>query len=213
MSETVASALESVKELYTNNLNEYGVTSRSVGWPDPEAQILRFQKLASIIEPNGISPISINDWGCGYGSMFDYLKTLGLPISSYYGYDVSPEMISAAEARIKDPAAEWIVGADVATAADYTFVSGTFNVRFDAIDSDWDSYIKQKLRDLYAQSKHGIAFNLLTSYVDWREPHLFYADPSDYFEFCKTELSRYVTLLHDYPLYEWTILVRRRDET
>lgn len=210
---SVASALESVKELYTNNLNEHGITSRSVGWPDPEAQRLRFQKLASIIEPDGVSPVSINDWGCGYGSMFDYFKTTDIEISSYYGYDVSPEMIAAAGSQIEDPAAEWIVSSEVTTAADYTFVSGTFNVRFDAGDSEWDGYIKQKLRELYAQSKRGIAFNLLTSYVDWRDPHLFYADPSEYFAFCKTELSRYVTLLHDYPLYEWTILIRRGDQT
>jgi hypothetical protein len=56
-------------------------------------------------------------------------------------------------------------------------------------------------------SKLGFAFNLLTTFVDWKKDVLYYADPMHYFEYCKKNFSRYVTLLHDYPLYEWTLLV------
>ena len=37
-----------------------------------------------------------------------------------------------------------------------------------------------------------------------------YGDPCAFFQFCKREISPDVTLLHDYPLYEWTMLVRHR---
>jgi hypothetical protein len=37
---------------------------------------------------------------------------------------------------------------------------------------------------------------------------LFYADPLALFEHCRTRFSRRVALLHDYPLYEFTLLVR-----
>ena len=57
-------------------------------------------------------------------------------------------------------------------------------------------------------SKKGFGFNLLSTYVDWKEDHLYYGDPLFFFDFCKRHVSRYVSLLHDYPLYEWTILVR-----
>lgn len=53
----------------------------------------------------------------------------------------------------------------------------------------------------------GIAFNLLTSYVDYKDDNLFYADPGEYIDFCKKELSNKVNLYHDYDLYEWTLLV------
>ena len=59
------------------------------------------------------------------------------------------------------------------------------------------------------QSRIGFSFNLLTSYVDWEEDHLYYGDPGVFFEYCKRKHSRFVTLLHDYPLYEWTIAVRK----
>ena len=37
--------------------------------------------------------------------------------------------------------------------------------------------------------------------------YLFYADPCELFDFCKTRFSQNVALLHDYGLYEFTILV------
>jgi hypothetical protein len=42
------------------------------------------------------------------------------------------------------------------------------------------------------------------------KPHLYYADPCDLFDLCKRRFSPQVTLLHDYGLYEFTILVRKR---
>ena len=37
---------------------------------------------------------------------------------------------------------------------------------------------------------------------------LYYGDPSFFFDHCKREHSRHVALLHDYGLWEWTIVVR-----
>ena len=53
-------------------------------------------------------------------------------------------------------------------------------------------------------------FNALTSYsdADKRRDDLYYADPLHWFDYCKRKHSRFVTLLHYYPLYEFTVLVR-----
>ena len=99
-------------------------------------------------------------------------------------------------------------GSEVTETADYSFVSGTFNVRMGASDAAWRRYVEDKLKLLAQRSRRGFAFNLLTTYVDWRKDDLFYADPAHFFAFCRENISRYVTLLHDYPLYEWTIAVR-----
>jgi len=45
--------------------------------------------------------------------------------------------------------------------------------------------------------------------VDWKQDNLYYGDPFLFFDYCKRNISRYVSLLHDYPLYEWTIIVRK----
>jgi SAM-dependent methyltransferase len=206
----LSDALAGVEALYTANLAEHGTTSASVGWPDAAAQRLRFDKLAHVIAADPpAGEVTINDWGCGYGAMFPYLdQRPDIRLGGYYGYDISADMLAAARAFVDDPRATWVHGADVTETADYSFVSGTFNVRMRASEEAWKGHIEDMLRELAQHSRRGFAFNLLTTYVDWRQDDLFYADPTHFFRFCRENLSHYVTLLHDYPLYEWTIAVR-----
>jgi SAM-dependent methyltransferase len=205
---SVPKTLEGIRDLYTGNLAEHGLSSKSVGWRDADSHRLRFDRLARIVDPS--VPFAVNDWGCGYGAMCTYLEErFGAAMTGFTGYDISQEMLDAAQRAVTTPGARFVLGSDVTGEADYTFVSGTFNVRLEASEAEWDAYVKSRLEALYVTSRRGLAFNLLTSYVDWKEPHLFYGDPREYFDFCKRRLSRFVTLLHDYPLYEWTILVHR----
>jgi hypothetical protein len=95
--------------------------------------------------------------------------------------------------------------------ADFAVASGVFNVKQDADEQAWREYIWETVADLAALGRRGFAFNALTSYsdADKRRPDLHYADPLEAFDRCKRTYSRFVTLLHDYPLYEFTIIVRR----
>jgi SAM-dependent methyltransferase len=207
--DSIPKTLDGIRDLYEGNLAEHGTSSKSVGWRDEASQRLRFERLARVIDP-GAGAFTVNDWGCGYGAMFGYLDgAFGTSMSRYTGYDISAEMLGAAKARCADARASFVNGTAVTVDADYTFVSGTFNVKLNASDDQWDEYIKGQLEAMYAKSRRGLAFNLLTSYVDWKTDNLFYADPKDFFDFCKTRLSRAVTLHHDYGLFEWTIAVTR----
>lgn len=208
--------LADIAHLYEENLQEHGAGARSVGWKADDEQALRFDRLCRVFgsEPersrkaDDDSPISIADLGCGYGAMFDYLASRSdLTISAYYGYDIAEPMLEAARSRIADERAHWISGSKILHEVDYSFVSGSFNVRFEASDEDWKAYIQAAILELAQHSRRGLAFNLLSTYVDWKESHLFYGDPLEFFDFCKRRLSRFVTLIHDYPLYEWTIVV------
>ncbi|HET9706121.1 MAG TPA: class I SAM-dependent methyltransferase [Vicinamibacterales bacterium] len=207
--DSIPKTLDGIKDLYEGNLAEYGTTSKSVGWRDDASQELRFERLVRVID-TGVADFTVNDWGCGYGAMFGYLdRRCGPRLARYTGYDISQEMLDAARRQCEVSRTNFVLGSDVTEAADYTFVSGTFNVRLQASDTDWEAYIKRHLEAMFAKSRRGLAFNLLTSYVDWKAEDLFYADPKDFFDFCKTRLSRFVTLHHDYGLYEWTIAVTR----
>lgn len=207
--DSIPKTLDGIRHLYEDNLATHGTTSKSVGWRDEASQRLRFERLARVIDRQA-GAFTVNDWGCGYGAMFAYLdEAFRTAMSHYTGYDISAEMLAAAAARCDAARATFINSADVTSDADYTFVSGTFNVRLKASDDEWDAYIRSHLEAMYAKSRRGLAFNLLTSYVDWKQDDLFYADPGRFVDFCKRHLSRYVTLIHDYQLFEWTILVTR----
>ena len=207
---SIPKALSGIRDLYANSLATHGAGAKSVGWKDDRSQSLRFERLARVINRDRAGGFSVNDWGCGYGAMFGYLDGLaGADLQRYVGYDISEEMLSVATAACDPARARFVLGSAVTEEADYSFVSGTFNVKLQATDAVWETYIKGHLETIYAKSRVGMAFNLLTSHVDWRAENLFYGDPAAFFDFCKRHLSRHVTLVHDYALFEWTLLVSR----
>ena len=132
-------------------------------------------------------------------------------VNAYHGDDISTEMLATARTRQKDFGGKLDLhqSTQLQSEADYTFVSGTFNVRFDTTEEDWKRFILTKLDEINRHSRRGFSFNLLSTYVDWQEPHLFYGDPLFWFDHCKRHYARKVSLLHDYPLYEWTVVVRK----
>jgi hypothetical protein len=77
-------------------------------------------------------------------------------------------------------------------------------------DAAWLGYVETTLDRLAALGRRGFAFNLLSRYSDpdRRRPDLYYGDPLALFDHCKRRFSPRVALLHDYPLWEFTILVR-----
>ena len=204
--------LKKIEELYTNNLKSSGKTSAAVGWNTLESQELRFNKLTSVINEI-ILPVTINDYGCGYGAHLKYLEKNGYKITRYNGYDISTTMIDTAKENLSsfEGRLELYNGSEIKTPADYTFVSGTFNVRFDDDNKSWKNFIKNKLEEINHNSIKGFSFNLLSTYVDYKESHLYYRNPCYWFDYCKNNFSRNISLLHDYPLYEWTIIVKFYD--
>jgi SAM-dependent methyltransferase len=201
----LAGALSGVRDLYAAGLAEHGPTPAAVGWHDEAAQQLRFERLARVLDEHPVDgPITVADWGCGYGALLAHLDARGTPVARYDGYDLSAEMLAAAP---QDDRCRWMHGSELDRDVDYVFVSGTFNVRLSASDEAWGEHIRTTLRALHARARRGLAFNLMTSWVDWRAGQLFYADPAEWFTFCRRELSRSVSLQHDYPLYEWTMIV------
>jgi hypothetical protein len=75
---------------------------------------------------------------------------------------------------------------------------------------EWRDYMLATIADLAALGRRGFAFNALTAYsdADRQRPDLYYADPLAVVDHCRRTFSRFVALLHDYPLYEFTVLVR-----
>jgi hypothetical protein len=205
-----ANLLADVARYYTKKLAEYGDTPRGVDWNGSEGQIIRFEQLCKIFDPDMVA-FSVNDLGCGYGALLDYLEGKH-PISTYLGIDVSHEMIRSAEQRhTADTQARFIISAKPDQQSDYGVASGIFNVRLGRTDAEWFDYLQATLDDLDRSSTLGFAFNCLTSYSDEDKKcdYLYYADPCRLFELCKKRYSRQVALLHDYGLYEFTILVRK----
>jgi SAM-dependent methyltransferase len=210
MEKKTSEILTEVADYYSAKLAEHGETPRGVDWNGEESQTLRFAQLAKIIQPS--SAFSLNDLGCGYGALFDYLNTTHQNFT-YTGCDVSNDMVDAAKTRyIHHTNAHFLVASEPPEIADYGIASGIFNVRLGRSDAEWQSYLEITLDILNNTSQQGFAFNCLTAYsdADKMRDYLYYADPCQLFDLCKRRYSRHVALLHDYGLYEFTILVKKQ---
>jgi SAM-dependent methyltransferase len=202
----------SIEKYYTEKINRFGVTPKGVDWNGEESQLIRFQQMTKIIDND--SPFSINDLGCGYGKLVTFLKEKYTNLRLYRGYDLSAEMISAAKAQydcLENISFYVIEHAVQIENADYTVASGIFNVKMEYPESEWLSYILKTIDSMSKKSTKGFAFNLLTKYSDaeYMKNSLYYSDPCFMFDYCKRNFTRNVALLHDYDLYEYTILVRK----
>ena len=200
--------LETVADYYAGRLRRFGTTPQGVDWSSAESQLLRFERLLQVAEDGGDG--SVNDYGCGYGALVDYLVATGRRFS-YRGFDVCESMIHAAQARHAGVARCSFTGQQTElTPADYTVASGIFNVKLGHANEEWHDSVVHTLAAMAALSRRGFAFNLLSTYSDppRRRSDLFYADPTRMFDLCKQRFSSRVALLHDYPLYEFTIIVR-----
>jgi hypothetical protein len=133
----------------------------------------------------------------------------GVSVARFQGVDISAEMIERARNRLSGAAADLVVGSTLEKQADYSFASGIFNVPSSHDDAVWRDHILGTLKNLAGHSRRGFAFNLLSTYVDWRADNLYYGEPLFFFDYCKRNISRHVTLLHDYGLWEWTLIVRK----
>jgi SAM-dependent methyltransferase len=204
--------LDAVRAYYGDKVRQHGATAAGVDWRDAASQHLRFDRLLTLLERPGDSVLDV---GCGWGALLPVLRARGFS-GAYHGVDASADMIARARQEHRDADARFtctpLAALDETHAADWVLASGIFNVKLDASRDAWESGVLRSLDSMHALARRGYAFNCLTAYsdTDRMADRLYYADPLFHFDRCKREHAPHVTLLHDYGLYEFTLLVRRQ---
>ncbi len=201
--------LKDVEEFFSEKVDRLGPNPQGADYNSPESQLVRFDQLMKVL-PTDQKQFSIIDYGCGYGAMAEYMLEKGYQFE-YQGFDISESMIKHAIQQ-KPAHLNWqyVSEEEKLTAADYTIAGGIFNVKFAADEAAWHELILETLQKIAALSHKGFSFNMLTKYsdADRMRSDLYYGDPLFFFDYCKRNFSKNVALLHDYQLYDWTILVR-----
>ncbi len=201
--------LEKVKDYFAEKLEIHGATPRGVDYNSAEAQEIRFLQLLKVF--NTSQKYSLLDFGSGFGAMYDYLLRIGHQLH-YVGYDISLPMVEKGrELHLHNPDCWFTANIADVPVLDYATLCGTFNMKLDADYDAWTKIVVECLRQMSDHASRGFSFNMLTKYsdADRMRPDLYYADPLFFFDYCKRNFSKNVALLHDYKLYDFTILVRK----
>ncbi len=185
---------------YTERFKEMGASVEALGSGSNEHQTIRYRVLSEVGDLGGQTVLDV---GCGFGGFYDYCRHFGQPMT-YTGIDIVPALLH--EATRLHPGATFmeldILDAPDDLEFDYVVSSQGFNNRFTYSDN-WE-VVKQALAKCFKIARCGVAFDMMSSYVDFREDHLYYFDPCEVFAFCKT-LTKRVMLRHDYPLFEFCV--------
>lgn len=200
--------LNKVNEYYSQKIKTHGPISEGVDWNGIDSHSVRFEQLIKVIDAH--NQFSILDYGCGYGALNAFLQSK-YPTVEYYGFDISEAMLSTAKMQYPNQKEAFISELIENQQFDFVISNGLFNVKLDTMQTVWEEFIAETLQEFDRISMRGFSFNILTSYSDLakQKPHLHYADPLYWFDYCKRNFSKNVALLHDYELYEFTILVRK----
>ncbi len=186
--------------LYNERYRKFGRDIRTVGWSNGRDQVMRFDVLFRGLDPRGKT---ILDVGCGLGDLVPYLERRTGGDFNYIGIDVAGELVQDARATHGGSNCEFSMG-DIFSIelpqVDISVLSGALSLKRDGIET----YARDTLRQMIKLSRVAAGLNFLTSYVDFEAPHNQHYQPEKVFSWAK-ECSKRVNLIHDYPLYEFTI--------
>ena len=179
---------------------------------DRVTQYMRFENIIKPFKDVLNENVSFHDFGCGCCDMYDYMLKNNIK-SKYSGTEIIQEMID--HARQKFPGIELlnrdVLKENVTDKYDIVVFSGGLYLPGNIEHNEWRKFVFDIINKMWDMSRIGISFNLLTTYSTYKNDNLFYIDPKEMFDYCLTNFSRFVSINHSYPLYEWTINVLRKE--
>jgi len=197
--------LESLTGLYEGRLNELGADVRTVGWGSRSDQHLRFEVLCRGLDLRGKQVLDI---GCGLGDFVPWAELKFGPEFDYLGMDLSTGLIEAAKRRFGGVRRRFVEGTLTPHSSigefDISVLSGTLTFK----TSDNLSTMRSILSSAWERSREALCCNFMTSYAHSALDKNFHYRPEEVLAFAKS-LSRFVTLQHDYDLWEFTIQIFR----
>jgi len=190
-----------IQNRYKDRLLKYGHNIKTLASGKDHRRAIRFDILTQIGIEEGSS---ILDVGCGFADFYMHLTMKGINVQ-YTGIDIVPELIEMA--KIKNPNLDLQVrdleeNPFPKSSFDYVVCSQVFNLELGADKNN--ILVKNMIDNMFETARHGVAVDLLSSYVDFKEEHLHYYRPEEILSYAK-KLTRRVILRHDYPLFEFCI--------
>ena len=196
------------------DLIKYGDNFRGVGYTkSPEEAAERYALMLGVVREER-PPVTILDLGCGLGHLLDFIEShADHRHLRYVGLDISAKYLDAARARHRQH--EFILmdvleDDEQLPIFDYVVLNGVFNYRGPIERSDMLRYWQQLMMTAYRHCRVGMAFNVMSTLVDWERDDLFHLPFDAMAAYVGKHLSRHFVIRHDYQAYEYTTYVYRQ---
>lgn len=196
--------LHNVVQRYQGRIRNHGVTLPSLASGDAARQQLRHRIHATAISKKNSA---ILDVGCGLGCFLRFLRTSETDCT-YTGYDIVPEYIDACRESFRD--AEFLLrnifSEGIEGTWDTIVLSQVLNNRYRL--SDNMQVMKTAMQLCFSHCRYSLSIDMMSTYVDYQNPDLFYYDPAEIFNLARS-LTRRVVIRHDYRPHEFCVQLFR----
>ncbi|QIG51349.1 methyltransferase domain-containing protein [Nordella sp. HKS 07] len=200
---------ETFERYYTRTFEEHGPSPRGVDWHDSESLSFHYDKILAVIDQPFVGrKVSVLDVGCGYGGLLSHARESNIDLE-YTGLDLVQAMIDHGNSNY--PGATF-VRSDIFAfqperSFDYVLANGVLTEKLDLSIREFGAFSRRVIRRMYELAEHGIAFNMMTSHVNFTATNLYYQNPAEMVSFCATELSPKWIIDHAYDYFDFTMYV------
>jgi SAM-dependent methyltransferase len=194
-------------------LDHHGDSFRGVGWTRSQEQTdRRYRVMLGLLAPARGRSATLLDFGCGASHLYEHIRRHGRDDIHYSGLDVSARFLELS--RGKFPHLTYydvdVLDGDAGLPDfDYIVMNGVFTLRSALSVPAMMAYFEALVTRVWAHARRGIAFNVMSRYVEWERDDLFHMPMETLAAFLTRGLSRHFVLRHDYGLFEYTAYVYR----
>jgi len=195
-----------LKNYHKTVFAKHGATAKGVDWNEESEVLLRYDKMLKVLSMDfydGPDRPTLLDVGCGWGGLAKHAREAGAPFV-ISGVDVVEEMISYARENFPDAT---FYTADVFTMEEYEvydFVvcNAILTQKHDVSIPEMERFAKRLVKKMFSLCRYGIAFNMMSTRVNYTVGNLFYQNPVELFSWLLSEISSRVILDHGYSSLE-----------
>lgn len=202
------SGYQEIVKHYEDCFSKHGDSPAGVDWPNLNDLLKRYEVMLGLIRETN-EQINLLDFGCGTAMLKTYAdNSYHKNQILYSGLDIGKSFAEFSRKKFPETPIyhlDILKESDALPDFDYTVMNGVFTEKRSLSYDEMFSYMCDVLRIVFAKSKKGIAFNVMSKAVDWERDDLFHVPADQLIGFMTKELSRHFVIRNDYGLYEYTV--------
>jgi SAM-dependent methyltransferase len=197
---------------YDACLRQHGDTHLGADWSSARDTATRYRVMLDVIRSPPTTTVSLLDFGCGASRLLDFILSEGRSGIAYSGLDLAPEGLALSRRKYGGVP---YYGLDVLApgaelpAFDYVVMNGVFTERRELEVEEMFAYMLSVLETMFARTRVGLAFNVMSAHLGWALPHLFHVPFDRLAVALAGRLTRHVVVRADYGLPDYTVYLYR----
>ena len=204
-------SLIEIKKIYEKDLKKFGPNNKGVGWKNKKEATKRYEIMSGLML-KAKKNHSVIDLGCGLSDLYKHLKSKKFK-TNYTGIDLSEKMINIC--KIKYPKNNYycldiLYDHKKIPKVDYIIINGLFTQKGNYSNSKMFKFLKSVLQISWKKTKVGLAFKVMSEYVDWKNRKNFYLNLNKITDFINNNLGKKFIINHSYGLHEYTIFIYKK---